>query len=173
MPVVTFVVYLFTTKITKKFTYQPLTNEDQAAGCSGKVMEYSLPLMSTFFTFLFPAAIGIYWIFKSFSGLAKQAILSFAMPIPKFTEEDYKAAEKKIRETNTAPRPIRPGVRKSLHRIDEYDDEVSAPQKALPDASDKNREPEKSEKTAAPLETAPLKKDPDRKTRNKDKKKER
>ena len=172
VPLITFGVYLFTTKITKKLTYQPIATQEQTAGCSGKVMEYSMPLMSTFFTFLFPAAIGIYWIFKSFSGLAKQALLSIAIPIPKFTDADYKAAEKKIKESSGPPRKIRPGV-KSLHRIDD-DDEDTLPQKALPKAPEKTGRTEKSENTEkpnAPVETAALKDDSDRQERKKDKKK--
>jgi hypothetical protein len=60
------------------------------------MMDYVMPLMSVFISFGVPAAIGVYWIFKSILGTLKQFILHKAMPLPKFTEEDYKRAEKEL-----------------------------------------------------------------------------
>ena len=92
VPVLTFVVYFSTMKITRLFTYQPAIQDEQA-GCSMKIMDWIMPLMSLFISFRVPAAIGVYWIFKSIVGTVKQFVLHKAMPVPHFTEEDYKAAE--------------------------------------------------------------------------------
>ncbi len=92
VPVLTFLVYFATMKVTKLFTYQPAI-QDQQAGCSMKIMDWMMPLMSLFISFRVPAAIGVYWIFKSILGTLKQFVIHKFMPIPRFTEEDYKAAE--------------------------------------------------------------------------------
>ncbi len=131
VPVLTFVVYFFSMKISKKFTYQPTQNEQApGAGCSTKMMEYSMPLMSTFFCFMVPGAVGIYWVFRSIITTLKQFIMSKVMPLPKFTEEDYKEAERELNSKrpqrkrknteNLDPDRERP---RSLHHIDDDDDE--------------------------------------------------
>ena len=99
IPVLTFLAYFFSMKITRKLMYQPVT-DGQAAGCSNKMMDIMMPLFSVFISFGVPAALGVYWIAKSLLGVVKQFILYYAMPIPKFTEEDYKAAEKEMGTRN-------------------------------------------------------------------------
>ncbi len=97
IPVLTFLVYFATMKLNRKFTYQPTTGDatqDAQVGCSNNTMDVVMPLMSTWIAFIVPAAIGVYWIFKSLIGSLKQFIMSKAMPIPQCTEEDIKAAEK-------------------------------------------------------------------------------
>ncbi len=126
IPVLTFVVYWGSGKITRKFTFQPMQNEgDPSQGCSNTMMNVMMPAMSAFFTFMVPAAIGIYWMFKSIVATLKQIILYKLMPMPTFTEEDYKAAERELagKEKN---KPVKksgtrnPNVR-SLHHIDDED----------------------------------------------------
>ena len=107
-------------------------------GCSMKVMMYAMPLLSGYFAYIVAAAIGIYWIFRNLLALLQQIILSKAMPLPVFTEEDYKAAEREMYKTQVRKKekgerdPNRPKVR-SLHHIDDDDDEeyvsTSAPSK--------------------------------------------
>lgn len=163
VPVLTFVVYFFSMKLTKKFTYQPTTSDAANMGCSTKVMDITMPLMSVFFTFIVPGVVGMYWIFKSVLGTLKSFILSRVMPLPKFTEEDYKAAEKELNAKN--PPKKRSGGSgakvRSLHHIDD-DDYEDTPAPAQPKAK-KNEsaetEPEASEKNDSPIERAPLKKD--------------
>lgn len=129
VPVITFVVYFFSAKLTRKFTYQPTTNEQApGAGCSTKMMDWYMPLVSVFFSFAVPGAVGIYWVFRSVLATLKQFIMSKAMPIPHFTEEDYKAAEKELNSSkpqrrrknpeNDDPNRVRP---RSLHHIDDED----------------------------------------------------
>ena len=131
VPVLTFVVYFASTKITKKFTYQPTQNEDApGAGCSTKMMEFYMPAVSTFFCFMVPGALGIYWVFRSIIMTLKQFIMSKIMPLPKFTEEDYREAERELnskrpqRKRKNAedldPNRERP---RSLHHIDDDDED--------------------------------------------------
>ena len=90
------------------------------------MMDVTMPAMSAFFTMAVPAVIGVYWAFRSWIGLLKSFIMSRIMPLPQFTEEDYKAAEremagktkKKINKTKSSGevRAVR-----SLHYIDDED----------------------------------------------------
>lgn len=121
IPVLTFLSYFFSMKMTRKLTYQPVT-DDAAMGCSNKIMDLVMPIFSVFITFGVPAAIGVYWIFKSILGVIKQFIIRWAMPIPKFTEEDYKAAEKEMNvKVEKAPKTKSGRVVRSLHHIDDED----------------------------------------------------
>ena len=94
VPVLTFVVYFFSMRLTKKFTYQPQAMQDQQTACSGWLMDIYMPGMSTFFAFMVPALVGLYWMFKSIISTLRQFIVCKAMPYPQFTEEDYRAAER-------------------------------------------------------------------------------
>ena len=125
VPVLTFVTYFLTSKLNRKFMAQPVTNggvEDKQVACSNTMMDVSMPLMSTFFTFMVPALVGVYWMFRSLVGLLKQFIMSRIMPLPKFTEEDYKQAAK---EMAGKQRPVKKsenaGKVRSLHHIDDED----------------------------------------------------
>ncbi|MBQ3507904.1 MAG: hypothetical protein IJA91_05065, partial [Clostridia bacterium] len=86
--------------------------------------------------FMLPAAVGMYWIFKSVVSTAKQIILYKVMPMPTFTEEDYKAAERELmgkepknKPTKRVGGPKNPNVR-SLHHIDDEDYESPAEREA-------------------------------------------
>ena len=129
IPVFTFIAYFASMKINRKLMYQPMNDANQAQmGCSTKVMDIVMPLFSVFLAFTYPAALGLYWIFKCLLGILKQFILSKTMPLPVFTEEDYKAAE---REVNARPdkslKVAKSGrVVRSLHHIDDEDFEDTA-----------------------------------------------
>ena len=127
VPVITFVAYFFSMKLTRKLSYQPAMAQDAQTGCSNSMMDIMMPLMSVYFTFIMPAAVGIYWIFKCLVTTVKQLILHKLMPMPVFTEEDYKRAERemkgKLRPEERAPLAGRAtGAKKSLHSIDDEDD---------------------------------------------------
>ena len=124
VPVLTFLSYFFSMKLTRKFSYQSMTDTQQSQmGCSNKMMDITMPLFSVFISFGVPAALGIYWIFKSLLGIVKQIILYYAIPLPKFTEEDYKAAEKEVfARADKSDRVEKSGrVVRSLHHIDDED----------------------------------------------------
>ncbi len=154
VPVLTFVVYFLSMKISRKLNPPPMA-QDANAGCSNNVMDFAMPLMSVFIAFNVPAAIGVYWIFKSVITTVKQFILAKAMPLPTFTEEDYKAAEKEILGKNNnkkVKKSENAGKVRSLHHIDDdddFEDEKSAPKQS--------QKPET--KNAGIIESAKLKDD--------------
>ena len=141
MPVLTFVAYWGSGKITRKFSFQPMQQaaegqKDPAQGCSNGMMNIMMPAMSAWFTFMVPAAVGLYWIFKSILGTVKTIVVAKLMPLPTFTEEEYKAAERELmgkephkpaKRDPSAPRD--PSVR-SLHHIDDEDYESPAEREA-------------------------------------------
>ncbi len=124
IPVLTFVVYFASTKINRKLTFQPTQSaDDRQQACSNNMMDIMMPAMSVWMTFIVPGAVGVYWIFKSILGVLKQFILSRAMPLPKFTEEDYKAAEKELngKQPKKIEKSENAGKMRSLHHIDDED----------------------------------------------------
>lgn len=125
VPILTFVFQFFASKITRKFTYQPMAG-DQQTNSTMKVMDIILPAMTTWIAFTVPAAIGIYWMFNNILGVVQTIIINKAMPLPTCTEEDIKAAEKEIAgKAYKASHPLpsdTPSAKKSLHYID-FDDE--------------------------------------------------
>ena len=161
VPVLTFVTYFFSMKLTRKLTYQPTMGSEadaKAMGCSNGMMDIMMPAFSVYITFMVPAAVGIYWIFKSVLSTIKQFVLFKTMPLPTFTEEDYKAAEREMgakNKKNSANRPERdpnaPRPR-SLHHIDDDDYETTDEIKPAPNA------PEISA-SETPVGAAPLKND--------------
>ena len=163
VPALTFVVYFFTGKLTRKLTYQPTMADDAATGCSNKMMDWMMPLMSVYICFIVPAAVGVYWIFKSIIGVIKQLILKKLIPIPTFTEEDYKAAEKeyagkasvKSVEKKSGGKAVR-----SLHHIDDEDfaDTAAAAAERKKAIEEAKKEAKEAEKPSI-IEKAPLKDD--------------
>ena len=150
IPVLTFVIAFFSSRITRKFTYQPTTNEnDKQAGCSNAMMDFMMPAMSVYITFIVPGAIGVYWMFKNIVTLIKQIIISKVMPIPKVTEEEISEAE---REANLSNRQRKKQEKaRSLHHIDD-DEEPAAPAEEKKPAEEKPAE-------SGPIAPAPLKED--------------
>ncbi len=165
VPVLTFVVYFFSMKLSRKFSYQPVQDgaNDRQVACSNTMMDVSMPLMSTFFAFMVPAVIGVYWMFRSVLGTLKQFIMSRVMPLPTFTEEDYKAAAREM--AGKAPKKVeksqRVGTVRSLHYIDDedYEDtrERAMKRQEAMEANKKAEQAEKAKKT--PFGMASLKKD--------------
>ncbi len=140
IPVLNFLATLLTSKLMRKLSYQsPVMQTGGAdAKTSSIIMDLVMPLMSTWIAFSVPAAIGVYWIFQSLLGLVQQFILVKLKPFPKFTEDDYKEAEREIfgkkkknkRGMKSLRDPNKPYV-PSLHHIDddEYNAKVEASQK--------------------------------------------
>ncbi|MBE6555108.1 MAG: YidC/Oxa1 family membrane protein insertase [Ruminococcaceae bacterium] len=164
IPVLTFAFYFASMKLTRKFTYQPVTTDPQM-GCSNNMMDITMPLMSVYITFIVPAAVGIYWIFKCIISTVKQFVIHKAMPLPTFTEEDYKAAERELKgktkhEKKPAGERTSPSGKKvrSLHHIDDDDEPLP------PSVPEKKEDPAKSEQPAGQEEKkndmrAPMKDD--------------
>ena len=168
VPVLTFVTYFLTSKLNRKLSYQPATSgaDDRQVACSNTMMDVTMPLMSTFFTFAVPALVGVYWMFRSLIGMLKQFIIARAMPLPKFTEEDYKRAEKEMAGKRVVKKSENVGRVRSLHYIDDEDFEDTRERALARKAAIEEREREeqaaKAKKTpfgAAPIKEENKKKD--------------
>ena len=147
VPILTFVFMLLTQKITRMFTYQSPESIEAQKSPSMKVMNWSMPLLSVWIAFSVPAAIGLYWIFRNIISCIQQIILANVIPAPRFTEEDYKQAEKELKsstKSTASRRPVSKVPPKSLHHID--DEEYQA---KLEEAWRKAKEEEK--KASAPV----------------------
>lgn len=126
VPVFTFVSSYFGQKLTRKYTYQAPSAE---SGSSMKLMNVMMPLLSAYFAYIWFAAMGIYWIFRSILSFVQQILLSKMYPIPKLSEEEMKAEEKaymaKMRgkTTTKSSAPVDIPGRKSLI----FDDDDDAP----------------------------------------------
>lgn len=131
IPVLTFAFAYGSMKLTRRMSYQP--EQDANAGCSMKVMDFAMPLMSAYFAVMWPSLMGIYWMLSNVLSVVQQFILKKMYPLPKFTEQDYKDAERQYRgkaPKNRAYEDTRvvPGKQyRSLHHIDDEEDET-APQ---------------------------------------------
>lgn len=171
VPVLTFAVYFGSMKLNRKLTYQPTTSDNEKAmGCSNNMMDIMMPAMSVYIAFIVPAAVGVYWMFKSILGTVKQFILKKAMPFPVFTEEDYKAAEKEMYGKGSKARPRSAGSGsasngnvRSLHHIDddEYDEKGNYVGRT---ETPEEQEPAESKNEKAPAMAEPLKDESDKKS---------
>jgi len=146
--------------ITKKYTYQSTLQESQDAGCSMKMMQYTMPLLSIWISFQMAAAIGLYWIYRNILATVQTVVLYKLIPVPKFTEQDYKAAEKELKGKggNDSYKPSsnsNKGKVRSLHRIDEEDDDVDVTSNS--NQKSNNKKPELRE--GADVSNAPKLKD--------------
>ncbi len=139
IPILTFVFTFGSMKLSKKFMYQSELQQQQSAdaGCSMKIMDYVMPLMSTFITFGIPSIIAVYWIYNNVLSFAQQVALKYMYPVPVFTEEDYKQAEREMNKGIKQPKKKANTGKRAAHRIDLDDDEVieapKAPQKKAVD----------------------------------------
>ena len=117
IPLLTFAFALASQLIIRKFQYQSPETKEQQKSLSMKIMTVSMPLMSAWIAFMVPAAIGVYWIFRSIISTVQQILLSIFMPAPHFTEEDFKKAE---HDANRKKRKKKP---KSLYHLDDDDED--------------------------------------------------
>lgn len=168
VPVLVFVFQFASTKLMRKFTYQAPSAQDANMGCSNTVMDITIPLMTTYFAYVLPGAVGIYWVAKNIITFIKQVILSKLMPMPVFTEEDYKAAEREVnakqpKKSKTSGTGSASGKYvRSLHHIDDEDFEDTRERAlAAKAAAEKAAEEEKQKKAAKKtgISAAPIKED--------------
>ncbi len=127
VPVLTFLFAWGSMKLTRKMSYQPEQTGD--AGCSMKVMDFAMPLMSAYFASMWPSLMGVYWMLSNVLSVVQQYILKKMYPLPVFTEQDYKDAERQFRGKAPKNRPyhdprvIEGKQYRSLHHIDDEEDE--------------------------------------------------
>ena len=127
-PIATALSSYLSMKLTRKFmgNNPALQAQTPETKTSGIIMDLMMPLMSLWIAFQMPALLSLYWIYQSILGVAQQAILSYAMPLPKYTDEEIRAILKAEKERAAANRAaMRSGEvsAKSLHHIDDDDDE--------------------------------------------------
>lgn len=162
IPVACFLLQVVTMKLTRKFTYQSQATQDAQAGCSMKIMDWVMPLMSLYFCFTFSSAVGLYWIYSNILSFVQTVALAKLMPIPQITEDDIKAAEKEMKQKGyDTKKSSLPRVR-SLHHIDDDDyDELPEIQSEVKGASQTllNGEKVKSEQKPKLNENKPKIKD--------------
>lgn len=127
IPALTLVVTYGSTWISRKLMYNP--NPEAQNDISMKIMNLSMPLLSVYISFTVPATIGLYWIFRSILGVLQQFALSKMFPIPKFSEEDYKAAEREANFKALSKNQQKKQKVRSLHHID--DDDYEQPEQPV------------------------------------------
>ena len=118
IPVLTFVIVFASSKIMRHFTYKAPGTEDQMK--SLQLMDITMPLFSVYITFTVPAVVGIYWIYQNLLSAVRQFVLYKLYPIPQFTEDQIKQAQKEyngkvVKNKAAAEKP------RSLHHIDDDD----------------------------------------------------
>lgn len=142
IPVLTFIMQFVAMKLNRKLSYMP-ANATPEMKMSNNIMDVVMPLMMTWMTFMFPATLGIYWMFTTILGVVQQYILKKMYPAPVFTEDDFKAAEKEVL-TGKAPknqlkdRTVPGKTYRSLHHIDDEDEDAPA----FAPLSEEDRKPE-------------------------------
>lgn len=91
VPVLVFLSSFFSTKIIRKFTYNPNAGTQQDA--SMKIMDWTMPLMVLWFSFSVPALVGIYWVFQNIISILQQIALWKLFPVKAPTPEEIREAE--------------------------------------------------------------------------------
>ncbi len=90
IPLLVFLSSFFSTKLVRKFTYNP---NGAQADASMKFMDWTMPLMILWFSFQVPALIGVYWIFQNIISIGQQFALSKLFPVKAPTPEEIREAE--------------------------------------------------------------------------------
>ncbi|MBO7196839.1 MAG: YidC/Oxa1 family membrane protein insertase [Clostridia bacterium] len=111
--------------LTRKWNANPATQTPENAQANNplKMMDLMMPAMTLFMAFSFSSLMGIYWIYQSALGILQTFIISRAMPLPKYSEEDLKEMRKAQKEAEKAARSAAKSAPKyrSLHYIDDED----------------------------------------------------
>ena len=104
---------------------QLVAADGQAQNYTLKFMDLLFPGLTLFMAFSFTSLMGLYWIFQSVLSIIQIFILSHAIPLPKFTEEQLKQMRREQKAAEKAQRAALKSQKfRSLHYIDEddYDD---------------------------------------------------
>lgn len=92
VPVLVFLASFFSTKLIRKFSYNPNAGSPQQ-DMSNKFMDWTMPLMILWFSFSVPALVGVYWIFQNVISIGQQYLLSKMYPVKAPTPEEIREAE--------------------------------------------------------------------------------
>ena len=114
--------------LTRKWNNNPAATPagDAQANASMKMMDLMMPAMTLWMAFSFSGMLGIYWIYQSALGILQTFVISKAMPLPKYTEEELKEMKKAQKAAEKAQRSAAKAAPKyrSLHYIDDEDYET-------------------------------------------------
>jgi YidC/Oxa1 family membrane protein insertase len=140
IPVVAAALTWLSMYLSRKWNSNPnMMQNDEATNSSLKMMDLMMPGMTLFMAYGLHNIMGIYWIYQSALGILQTFIISKAMPLPKFSEEDvkeFKKAQKEAEKNARTAAKNAPKVR-SLHYIDD-DDYDNLPEIDGSDKNDKN-----------------------------------
>ncbi len=146
IPVVVFASQFLTMKLSRWLNpMMAAQSQTKEAAMSMKIMDLVMPMMTLFLAFTLPSALGLYWFFQALLGILQMVLLAKLMPLPTFTEEELKAAERELR--GKAPKKAveysedRPRPR-SLHHIDDDDDYEPVAPKRSTQGGNKGRRPQ-------------------------------
>ena len=179
IPVLNFAFGVLTMKLSKKLNgnLAQMTAQTQDQKVSGGIMEWMMPVISLWFAFILPSALGVYWIYQSVLGILQMLILAKVMPMPKYSQEELEQIMKELKKQQVE-RPAYTGSSysgdrpRSLHHIDD-DDEFPEDKKPTngngqrkkknrpaPAAQEKKLKPEDFEKQSGETET-PVEEEPE------------
>ncbi len=169
IPVLTFASQFFSMKLTRWLNpmMQMQAESNPEAATSNKIMDLMMPAMTLFFAFSLPSALGFYWIIQSVIAIIQMLLLAKFMPMPTFTPEELKAAERALKgkPVKNAPASSQGGAYtpsatrpRSLHHIDDDEDEIPAPKKNGGSKNGANKNTSSQKKNGA-IAAAPLKED--------------
>lgn len=154
IPLLVFITSFYGGVVTKKFSVQPATADGVQPG--GNFMKWGLPLLSTYFAWAsFPAAVGVYWIYRTIFGIGQSYILARMYPIPKITEEDLANLKKQLKTKKKKVITI---------EVDEDDDSydnliIKADRNKSPKSKYEMLSPDEDKGGKPKIERAPLKDD--------------
>ena len=129
IPVLNFGLGVLTMKLSKKLNgnLAQMTAQTSDQKVSGGIMEWMMPVISLWFAFMLPSALGVYWIYQSVLGIAQMLILAKVMPMPKYSKEELEQIMKDLKKQQVE-RPAYTGSSysgdrpRSLHHIDDDDE---------------------------------------------------
>ena len=116
IPILTFVFAFLSTKIIRKFTYQPAM-QDEAQARSVGMMDWMMPLLSVWISFSVSSAVAVYWIYQNILSAVQQIALYKLYPVPAVTDEQIKEAELQLKGKSGKKKD----VVKADYEIDDYD----------------------------------------------------
>ena len=134
IPAVNLVLSIVSMRLTKLFgnnAAQQMQASTPDQRVSMGIMEWMMPVMTTFFAFQISAAVGVYWIYQSIFGVIQMIVLAKVMPLPKYTKEEMEQMLRDMKAKNAARASISSGSSyangerpRSLHHIDDDEPEV-------------------------------------------------
>lgn len=96
IPILVFVSSFFGGVFTRKWSPMP-ANANGATPGNGALMKWGMPAMSAYFSFTFPAAIGLYWVYRTILSTVQQYILIKMYPLPVVTEAELEEIKKQMK----------------------------------------------------------------------------